>query len=300
MKILVTGGLGHLGSNFIRNISIPCDIMVVDNLLTQRFCSLFNLKQSITFHDKSFIEISNNDLKDVDIIIHFAAIADAVQSLYDKELVKQTNIDDTLEFIEKVKNSNVKLFIFPSTTSIYGGSSNIMYENDESNIKPQSPYAESKIMVERYLKKSLVSHVVLRFGTIFGFSQGMRFHTAINKFCYQAALGKSLSIWKSHVDLVRPYLGINDCLRAIELVINNNTMWNQTYNVVTANYSLKEVICCIKKVKDVDLQLCDSPICGEFSYQTSIDKIKNFGFIPCDNLEIEISKMLQILSGIIK
>lgn len=145
-----------------------------------------------------------------------------------------------------------------------------------------------------------MTHVIVRFGTIFGFSQGMRFHTAINKFCYQAALGKELTIWQSHLGLMRPYLGLNDCLQALEMVITKSEMWNMTYNVITSNYGLSEVVDCIRQVKEVSVRLCESPLPSQASYRTSIDRIAGFGFVPKDDLKTEVSRMMEVFSGVIK
>lgn len=300
MNILVTGGLGHLGSNFTRNISIPCSLSVVDNLLTQRYCSLFNVGRHMSFSDKGMADLSEEDLRGIDVIVHFAAIADAVGSLYAKELVQRTNVTETEALIDLAQRSGVGLFVFPSTTSVYGGPAPVMFEDDESNIEPQSPYAESKVVVEKYLRQSRMNHVIVRFGTIFGFSQGMRFHTAINKFCYQAALGKELTLWQSHLDLIRPYLGLNDCLQALEMVISKPEMWNQTYNVVTSDYGLREVVDCIRQVKEVGVKLCESPLPSQASYRTSVDKISSFGFSPRDDLKTEVSRMMDVFSGVSK
>ena len=70
-----------------------------------------------------------------------------------------------------------------------------MNENDDSLLKPQSPYAEIKLIEEKLLKKNRkkIKYITFRFGTIAGVSKGMRFHTAINKFCYQAVLNKKIT-----------------------------------------------------------------------------------------------------------
>ena len=66
-----------------------------------------------------------------------------------------------------------------------------------NNLFAQSPYARTKINEERYIKKNLKKYIILRLGTIVGVSEGMRFHTAVNKFCYQASLNQPLTIWKN-------------------------------------------------------------------------------------------------------
>ena len=111
------------------------------------------------------------------------------------------------------------LFVFPSSTSVYGVSADVVFEDDDQYLNPQSPYAESKLAIEETIQQRLgesCKYLILRLGTIFGPSPGMRFHTAVNKFCYQAALGQPLTVWKDNYDKVRPYLGINDACCAID------------------------------------------------------------------------------------
>ena len=91
----------------------------------------------------------------------------------------------------------------------------------KSELKPQSPYAESKLKEEEFLNKhkSSMSYICLRFGTIYGFSIGMRFHTAVNKFCWQAANNQQLTVWKTAFDQKRPYLDLKDACSSIIFLI---------------------------------------------------------------------------------
>ena len=74
-------------------------------------------------------------------------------------------------------------------------------------IIPRSPYAEVKLTEEKILKKnSKVKYITLRFGTISGFSEGMRFHTAVNKFCLNAVLGIKIPVWENQQIYIDPIL----------------------------------------------------------------------------------------------
>ena len=81
---------------------------------------------------------------------------------------------------------NKSKLIHLSSTSVYGKQANIVSENDDHLLKPQSPYAEIKLIEENLLKKNRkkLKYITLRLGTISGVSKGIRFHTAINKFCF--------------------------------------------------------------------------------------------------------------------
>ena len=67
------------------------------------------------------------------------------------------------------------------------------------------------------IKNKLDKYYILRLGTILGFSKGIRFHTAVNKFCFQASLSQELTVWRTVLHQRRPYLILEDFNRAINL-----------------------------------------------------------------------------------
>jgi len=302
--ILITGGLGHIGSALINNIKD--NIIVVDDFSSQRYCSLFNNKKRFKFIDKKFINLSLDEIMDVDVVVHLAAITDASESFKKAKKVYKINVTETAKFFKNIyNNTNVKLIVFPSSTSVYGKASEIMYEND-ININPQSPYAESKIEIENVLKnlqrnshRKDIGYIVFRFGTIFGISPGMRFHTAINKFCYQAVFGKPLTVWIENYEHYRPYLGINDAVEVIKWSFNvNSEMINNIYNVLSGNYKLSNIIEFLKNEINIDVNFINTPLINQHSYFVNDDKIRNCGFLPKDNLQQEIIKTLKLLGGL--
>ena len=197
-NLTITGSLGHIGSYLIHNKDfIKCfkKIYLIDNLSAERYVSLFNLPKYGNF---SFfnVNLTNQFLRSIikksDIILHLAATTNAEASVNLKGKQKKMNFLSTIEVANLCCEYNKKL-IFISSTSIYGSSKSIVDENcGQSDINPQSPYAVSKLKEEHFLKKLQKNYgydnfVILRFGTIFGYSIGIRFHTAVNKFCFQAA-----------------------------------------------------------------------------------------------------------------
>jgi len=298
MNILITGGCGHIGSYLIRNLDYSYNITVVDNLLTNRFCSLFDLNRIIKFIEKDIDDITIEELDEFDIVIHLAAITDAAGSFGNKKEIEDTNINKTKNLIDRCEKSKVSKFIFPSSTSVYGVSADTVTEDDDRYLNPQSPYAESKILIEKYLKSSKLNYNIFRFGTIFGYSVGMRFHTAINKFCYQSCTGVPLTIWKENYEQVRPYLGLTDCLKSIEMAIDKD-LPNGIYNVLSQNVKLSDVVKVIKNQNNhLLVNFVDTPLLNQFTYNVSYDKISKYGFTPQNNLKHEIPKIIKKISNI--
>ena len=296
MNILITGGCGHIGSHLIRYKN-NFNITVIDNMLTQRYCSLFNLPRNIKFKEIDIKDIQLKDLKDIDVVIHLAAITNAAGSFDNKDQMEEVNYNQTKDFVDLCEEAGCK-FIFPSSTSVYGVAADIVYEDNDKFLNPQSPYATSKINIENYIKNVMSSYVILRFGTIFGISEGMRFHTAINKFCYEASLGKPLTIWKQNYNQYRPYLGLKDAIRALSFFLYNNKTWNETYNVLTGNYKLSEIVNFISNEIEVELNMVDTPLLNQYSYKVSDKKIKKIGFKPNENLNDNIILTLRILKNL--
>ena len=96
MKLAITGPLGHIGSRLIHELT-PADateVVLIDNLSTQRYCSLFNLPEGIAW---KFVEadVTKADLEDMfagsDVVIHLAAITNAVESFEKEEEVERVN-----------------------------------------------------------------------------------------------------------------------------------------------------------------------------------------------------------------
>jgi len=291
-NILITGGLGHIGSKLIRSMPSKYNVTVADNLLTQRYSSLFNIGRPIKFIDKCISEIKVKDLKNIDVVIHLAAITDAAGSFDNKTQTENINLTLTSVFIDKCKKAKCKI-IFPSSTSVYGTAADIVYEDNDEFLNPQSPYATSKIAIENKLKKYKHDYVILRFGTIFGISVGMRFHTAINKFCYEASLNKPLTVWKENYNQYRPYLGLNDAISSILFFLENSDHWNQTYNVLTGNYMLKDIVENIGSLVDIKVKMVNTPLLNQYSYHVSDKKLKNLCCPSKDNLELEIINTIK-------
>jgi len=306
-QVLITGGLGHIGSYLIRS-SHSYDVTVVDDLSTERYCSLFNFKngeQKISFQKRDFDDLSVRELSQFDIIIHLAAKTNAAASFGCRDDIEKINVNRTSNLIDKASSAGIKLFVFPSSTSVYGVAKDIVTEDDLECVNPQSPYAESKIEIERILQSCKMPHVIFRFGTIFGTSPGMRFHTAVNKFCFQACIGEPLTVWKENFNQKRPYLDLLDASAVINLACcmiderpheTNRICFNQIYNVATGNYTAAEVIQEIRKRVDVKVEMVNTPLLNQYSYEVSCRKISETGFSAKGSLKDGIKHTLELLS----
>jgi UDP-glucose 4-epimerase len=304
MRIVITGALGHIGSRLIREIPqiFPdAQVVMLDDLSSQRYCSLFDLPKQGRFR---FVEadIVTADLTalfcDTDVVIHLAAITDASGSFRIQERVDKVNFLGS----QRVARACVEVhcpLIFISTTSVYGPLAGFADENcAPSDLRPQSPYADSKIRAERLLNAMRqtdgLNFTIFRFGTIFGPSPGMRFHTAVNKFCWQALMRKPVTVWKTAMDQCRPYLDLEDAVRAVSFVLKNKIYERKTYNVATTHATVREILeIILSHAPDLSIDRVEDRIMNQLSFRISCDRFKDLGFEYKGDLARGISRTFQ-------
>jgi UDP-glucose 4-epimerase len=309
MKVIVTGALGHIGSLLIRelpNYFPQAEIVMIDNLLTQRFASLYNLP---SYGNYKFLEmdIVKSDLnlvfKNAHVAIHLAAITDAAGSFDKVKEVEQNNFFATKKVADTCLANGVRL-ISLSSTSVYGTQNEVVDENCSiEELRPQSPYAQTKLKEEEYVLKlsieSGLKAVICRFGTIFGESIGMRFHTAVNKFCWQSSMNIPITVWKTAYDQKRPYLDINDAIRAFFFIIDKDLFNGQIYNVLTQNSTVRHIVETIKIFKpNLKVTFVENKIMNQLSYEVSNNKFKSLGFEFNGDLKNEIQKTIYLFNQI--
>ena len=307
MKVLLTGGLGHIGSSLMRTLPRATEVTqltVVDNMLTQRYSSLFNVKSDthLNFHE---MDARNPQIEPLvashDVIIHLAAITDAANSFEKSEQVKENNLEST-RVMANYCSLHDKKYVGISSTSVYGSQRSIVDETCTiDDLQPQSPYAETKLAEEKLLSEirttKNLDYTMLRFGTIFGVSPGMRFHTAVNKFCWQASFNTPLTVWRTAYTQKRPYLALNDACNAIALLIKENLFEGQIYNVLTANYTVEDICNVIRFYKpSIEINFVDSKIMNQLSYEVDQQKFIKEGFKPTGNIDAGIKETLELLA----
>jgi UDP-glucose 4-epimerase len=306
MKIIVTGAIGHIGSYIIRDLAkqFPgAKIVMIDNLMTQRYCSLFDLP---SIGNYQFIEgdVTSIDLlpilKDAFVTIHLAAITDAAGSFDNATQLEENNYNATLKVAEACLITGTRLITL-SSTSVYGTQNEIVTEDcSPEELKPQSPYATTKLKEEELILKLChekgLKAVSCRFGTIFGISKGMRFHTAVNKFCWQAAMKQPITVWRTAYEQKRPYLDLFDASRAFSFIIKNDIFDGRIYNILTQNATVREIVDLIREyVSDLEVQFVDSKIMNQLSYEVSSERFTNKGFVFTGDLRRSVGQTIALL-----
>ena len=302
MKILITGALGHIGSYVAENIykiKKVKETILIDNLKSNGPSSLCNLnkKSKLSFYIRDLNnKKSLNDFKNIDYLIHCASMTNAEKSFEREKEMTQNNLNCLKTVINFCKSQKVKL-IHISSTSVYGKQTDLVDETCEKKyLKPQSPYAKIKLIEENLLKKEKkLKYTTFRFGTIAGVSKGIRFHTAVNKFCFNAALNKNITVYKTALHQYRPYLSLSDAFKVFKFCIEKNFFKNDIFNALSGNFTVNQILKKIKKFKrKIKITFVKSEIMNQLSYHVNKTKLNNAGLKLNANLEKDIENTLNL------
>lgn len=306
MKIVITGALGHIGSYVSRLLPVQfpgVEIIMIDNMMTQRFPSLFNLpsigKYQFINEDVTKIDL-NKIFLNVDVVIHLAAITDASGTVDKAEELEANNFESTKRVAQACLETDTKLITL-SSTSVYGTQNKIVSEDcSAEELKPQSPYAITKLKEEEFVSKLFKENglkvVTCRFGTIYGGSIGMRFHTAVNKFCWQAVMKQPITVWKTAYDQKRPYLDLTDAGNALVYLIKQNIFDGEIYNILTDNLTVRQIVDVISEyTTSLKISFVDNKIMNQLSYEVSCNKFLKKGFVFNGNLRRGIGETISLI-----
>jgi len=307
VRIIITGACGHIGSYLVSNISKIKkikEVILIDNFYSNRYWPIFNLtKKKISFHQINIDKVKSLDnFNKIDLVIHCASYTNAENSFSIKKEMYKNNINCMKNVISFCIKKRAKLFHL-SSTSVYGKQTKIVNENSDNFLKPQSPYAEIKLIEEKLLKKNTdkINYMSFRLGTITGVSKGMRFHTAVNKFCLNAGLNQKIGVYKTAYNQYRPYLSLKDVFQTFKFCIEYNIYNNDVYNVLSGNYTVKQIITKIKKYKKkVKIKFVNSSIMNQLSYLVDDSKIKKLGIKLRSKIDLDIKETLNLFTGLKK
>jgi|TARA_B110000483_G_scaffold216395_1_gene267861 dTDP-glucose 4,6-dehydratase len=293
MNILITGGLGFIGSNFINYIfsNDKFSFNKLINIDKESYCSNYNpinvksekykyIKADI--NNKNFISFI---LKEYNIthIIHFAAQSH-VDNSFDNSLDYTTdNVRGTHILLDCVKNVNKDIvFIHFSTDEVYGESIDKDDIKTENNLLlPTNPYAASKAAAEMYVnsyKKSYnLKTIILRCNNVFGLNQYPE--KVIPKFIKQINENKKITI-HGKGESIRDFIYVDDVTEAILVIINKGKI-GEIYNISgEIKISIIDLAKLIIKKEDYEnyIEYVDDRPFNDKRYEINSDKLKNLGW----------------------
>lgn len=250
-RVLVTGGLGYLGSIVCEHLlDAGFRVAALDNLM-------YGTGQQGLYHlcanpDFDFIkgDVRDEDtmraaLKTADVVIHLAAIVGASACDRDPALAESVNLD-AVRLLNRLRSPQ-QLVVFPNTNSGYGATTGEAYCTEETPLEPISLYGRTKVEAEQLLVNS-PNAIALRLATVFGFSPRMRLDLLVNHFVHAAVKEGYLVLFEK--DFKRNFVHVRDvadCM--LHALAHRHRMVGNVYNLGldSANVSKEELALRVKK-----------------------------------------------------
>jgi len=235
MKILVTGGAGFIGCNFVRYMvqNYDYEITVLDNLTyAGSLENLADVSEKIEFikGDICSEEDVSRAMKDVDSIIHFAAESHVDNSIKNPENFVKTNIFGTYTLLEYARKFGIDKFLHVSTDEVYGSTENGFFKEDDK-LDPSSPYSATKagsdLLVNAYHRTYGLNTFITHCGNNFGPYQYPE--KLIPVLIKKALKNEKLPIYGDGLN-VRDWIYVEDHCTGIDTVFNKGK-YGEVYNI---------------------------------------------------------------------
>ncbi len=239
MRILVTGGAGFIGSNFIRFLSLHHDDYLVTNLDKLTYAgnleNLEGLGSALQYRfvrgDVCDIALVQELLAEHDAVVHFAAESHVDRSILDTSPSFETNIRGTYTLLEAARKAPLKRFLHVSTDEVYGSIAEGQFSSEESPLRPSSPYAAAKaaadMLVLAYAHTYGVPAVISRASNNYGPYQFPE--KFIPLMVTNAIESRPLPIYGDGLQ-VRDWLYVEDHCRALDVLLHKGRT-GEIYNI---------------------------------------------------------------------
>lgn len=252
MRVLITGHKGYIGSVMAAMlVAEGYEVVGLDSDIFED-CAFAEPIMAIPEISKDIRDVEVDDLDGFEAVIHLAAISNDPIGNLNPELTYDINHRGSVKLAQIAKEAGVSKFLFSSSCSLYGASGDD-FQTEEAEFNPVTPYAHSKVLVERDLSEladDQFSPTYLRNATAYGFSPRLRFDLVINNLVAHAYT-TGLVYLMSDGSPWRPVIHIEDISRAFIAVLKapREIVHNQAFNVGVneENYRIRELAEIVQK-----------------------------------------------------
>jgi nucleoside-diphosphate-sugar epimerase len=301
MNILVTGGAGYLGSVLLPKLVVRGHKVRCLDIGYFGLGHLKGLRPSVEFVRDDLRRVMEDAgfrkdlLGGVDCVIHLAAISNDPSAELHPELTEQINFKSTIALADAAKAAGAG-FVFSSSCSVYGEANGKLTET--GTVNPLTVYAVSKVKSEealRGLADDTWRPVILRNGTLFGYSPRMRFDLVVNIFSLHAALYNEIQVFGGG-EQWRPFLHVADCARAFIHFAERKEWQFDCYNIAHQNLRVLDLANMFRrlkpglKVKETKIENVDKR-----DYSVSTQRMAEAGFQPQIGVELGAGEMLEAI-----
>ena len=300
-KVVVTGGMGFIGSHLTEKLLEDNEVTMIDNGSTGR---IENIKHLLDHNNLNFIRGSIVDLnlaeifKGKDYVFHLAAIPSVPRSVKDPFASNEANVTGTLKVLIAAKDTGIKKVIFSSSSSVYGDTP-ILPKREDMPVNPQSPYAITKATGEMYCRVFQELYglptVCLRYFNVFGPKQDptSQYAAVIPKFI-TAIINDESPVIFGDGEQSRDFSFIKHVVNANILSCESDK--TGAFNIACGRrITINELVNYINEIlgKDIKSKHVD-PRPGDIKHSLAdISKAGSFGYNPEGNFRDELAEVVK-------
>ncbi len=300
-KIIITGGLGYIGTELCKlysGVSWHHNIIVIDNrFVSERVSQLRNWNINFVHGDILDKGLIQKYFKDADVVHHLAGITAVPrtksESSKDKdENIRAVGVEGTQNILDAISD-NCKI-IFPSTHVVYEGIDNVKMDiKEEETTKPILAYSSSKAENEKQLKNSGKNYVILRLGSVYGYSTDtMRIDIMPNLFSKIASQNGTLKLFAGgrQIKSLVPLIDVARCFKFME---EKDEIYSEIFNLTKDTITVKKVAeICKKYNPKIELKETNDEI-PNLGFSLSNKKLLKIGFKFLYEIDQSIKEMIQ-------
>lgn len=302
MKILVTGGMGFIGSNFVRYMLQKYEDLEIVNLDALKYGSnpdnLRDLKDRYSFikGDIADFELVSELVAKSDVIVNFAAETHVDRSISNPEAFVHSNFIGVFTILEAIRKKNKEAkFIQISTDEVYGDIMSGSFKEDD-RLKPSSPYSATKaaadLLVLSYIRTYGIDARITRCTNNYGPYQFPE--KLIPKTIIRAFLGLKIPLYGTGKN-VRDWIFVEDHCRAIDLVLQKGDpgIYNISSGEEKTNLEVVETILKIMGKDENLIEFVEDRPGHDFRYSLDSSKIRELGWRPRVSFEEGIRRTVE-------
>jgi nucleoside-diphosphate-sugar epimerase len=246
VNVLVTGGAGYLGSVLLPKLLTRGHKIRVVDIGYFGLGHLNAMRPGVQVIREDLRRVAGDPafasqiLDGIDCVIHLAAISNDPSAELNPSLTREVNFETTVNLAKACRERGIR-FVFSSSCSVYGDAEGDLTE--DSALNPLTVYAVSKVESEQALTDLATSTwrpVVLRNGTLFGYSPRMRFDLVVNIFALYSTIHGEVKVFGDGLQW-RPFLSVQDCARAFIFFAEKIELPHIFYNISHENLRVVDV-----------------------------------------------------------
>lgn len=304
-RVLLTGGAGYIGAVLCeRLVNAGFDVRLFDRFYFGRK-PIAKLNSKIEVIEGDIRDFPEDLLNNIDTVIHLAALSNDPTAEFNPQANNQINTESTVRLAKSAKKKGVKRFIFASSCSIYDlGLENENGIKDEiAKVEPKAAYSSSKYQAEKKILKLADEDfcvVILRKGTVFGFSPRMRYDLVVNTMVKNTLSSGTIKVLSRGIQW-RPLVDVNDVAEAYlkALGASKEKVNRQVFNISLGNFLMKDLAYIVQKALKKHFSInpkiiFEEPDRRDRSYRVSNTRAKQvLRFVPEVSIEESVIKMVK-------